>query len=101
MESKETEQSLVLEEVCPTAEIHEKVEPTLAEYNGVVREKLLEILPPMKALRLFFMVLKILSCRRRVLEIKVLNSSSSYQLLSIRGRNVFYKLCQISSPIEL
>jgi len=39
-------------------------------------------------LRLFFIISKILSCRRKVPRMTVLNSSSSYHLLSARGCNM-------------
>ena len=44
--------------------------------------------------RLFFRVLKILSYRKRVLEMKVLNSSSSYHLLLARGHDAFCTVCK-------
>ena len=105
MESKEIKQSFSLEEVSPTAEISEEIDQSLEEYKRVVLDKLVDISLPMRDIQhrgtLFFMISKILSCGRRVSKMKVLNSSSSYHLLSACGRNVFYKVCQISSPIIL
>jgi len=44
---------------------------------------------------------KDLSCRRRMLEMKVFNSSKSYQLPLAGGRDVFYTVCQVLSPNSL
>ena len=54
MEPKETTQGFVLfdkDEVTPSTEIHERVEPTLEESEGVGHDKYLEILPLMRGIQ--------------------------------------------------
>ena len=102
VEPKEIKQGVTVEEVLTTNEIPEEVDKSQEERKGVGINKL-EVLPFMEDNHhhgtIIFQDLTILSCRRIMLT--VLNSSSSYHLLSARGRNVFPKVCQISSPIVL
>jgi len=48
MEPKEIKQSLVLEEVFPTAEVFEELDKSLKKYKRVGHDKLFEILPLLK-----------------------------------------------------
>jgi len=104
VDPKEVEQDIALE-VSPTTEIPKEVDKSLDECKKVGHDKLFEVSPPMEdiphhgtsirhSLENPFM--------QRVLEMKsLIFFLSSYHLLSARGRNVFPKICQISSPIVL
>jgi len=105
METKQGFALLVKEEVIPPAEIHEKMKSLLGEFKEKVHDEFSEGLPPLRDIQHHgpsilhgfedpFM-------QKKVLEMKALNSSSSYHLLLARERNVFYPVCQVSSLIAL
>ena len=102
MESKEIKQGVALKEVFTTAEISEEVDKLQEECKGVGINQH-EVLPSMKDNHHHGTIIlhdfEDLSCGKKVLEMKVLISSSSYHILSTRESNVFLKICQIPSPL--
>jgi len=105
VESKETKQIFTLvikEEVAPSIEVPEKMKPMLEEFKEVVHDELSKGLPLMRDIQHHGTSIlygsKILSCRRRVVEMKSLNF---YHLLLAHRCDVFCALCQVLSPISL
>jgi len=103
VDTKELKQYVALEEVSTAAESPKEVDK-LEECKGVGSISL-KYYHPWKIIiitvRLFFMISRIFSCERRILEMKALISSSLYHLLSARGRNLLPKVSQIPSAIIL
>ena len=70
MELKDIKQNIALEEVSPTAEIFLEIDQSLEEFKGVLHDKLLKILPPMKDIQhhstLILHGFEDCSCKRRV-----------------------------------
>ena len=89
MESEEIEKTLVLEKISPTAEISEEMDQSMEEYKGVIHDKLVNILPPMRGFQhhgtFIFVISKIPFMRKK--------SAKDESLLLARGYNVFYKEC--------
>ena len=76
MEPKKVEQDIALEEASPFTEISEEVDKSLEECKEVGHDKLFEVSPLVEDIShhgtLFFIVSRIFSCRRGVLEMKTL-----------------------------
>ena len=105
VKSEKIEQTPVLEEISPTSEISEEMDQSLKGYKGVVHDKLVGILPPMRGIQHHGTF--ILHCFEDLFMRKKSANNGSPKFLKFVSPtistwcNMFSKVCQISSPIVL